>query len=41
MDYGYSMCVKLYKGLVKPEELIDEEKMTKVVLPRENRVQLE
>ena len=41
MDYCYSMCVKLYKGLVKPEELIDEEKMTKVVLPRENRVQLE
>ena len=26
MDYGYSMCVKLYKGLVKPEEFIDEEK---------------
>ena len=41
MDYGYSMCVKLYKGLVKPEEFIDEEKMAKVVLPRENRVQLE
>ena len=41
MDYGYSMCVKLYKGLVKPEELIDEEKMAKVVLPRENRVLLE
>ena len=41
MDYGYSMCVKLYKGLVKPEEFIDEEKMAKVVLPRENRVLLE
>ena len=41
MNYGYSMCVKLYKGLVKPEEFIDEEKMAKVVLPRENRVQLE
>ena len=41
MDYGYSMCVKLYKGLVKPDEFIDEEKMAKVVLPRENRVQLE
>ena len=40
MDYGYSMCVKLYKGLVKPEEFIDEEKMAKVVLPRENRVLL-
>lgn len=26
MNYGYSMCVKLYKGLVKPEEFIDEEK---------------
>ena len=25
MDYGYSMCVKLYNGLVKPEEFIDEE----------------
>ena len=34
MDYGYSMCVKLYKGLVKPEEFIDEEKMAKVVLPK-------
>ena len=41
MDYCYSMCLKLYKGLVKPEELIDEEKMAKVVLPRENRVLLE
>lgn len=41
MDYCYSMCVKLYKGLVKPEELIDEEKMAKVVLPRENRVLFE
>ena len=41
MDYGYSMCVKLYKGLVKPDEFIDEEKMAKVVLPRENRVLLE
>lgn len=41
MDYGYSMCVKLYKGLVKPEEFIDEEKMAKVVLNRPNRVQLE
>ena len=41
MDYGYSMCVKLYKGLAKPEEFIDEEKMAKVVLPRENRVLFE
>lgn len=41
MDYGYSMCVKLYKGLVKPEDFIDEEKMAKVVLPRPNRVHLE
>ena len=41
MDYGYSMCVKLYKGIVKPDEFIDEEKMAKLVLPRKNRVQLE
>ena len=41
MDYGYSMCVKLYKGLVSPENFINEEEMAKVVLPRPNRVQLE
>ena len=41
MDYGYCRSVKLYKGLVKPEEFINEEEMAKVVLPRKNRVQLE
>jgi Tetratricopeptide repeat. len=41
MDYGYERAVKLYKGLVKPEEYIDEEKMAKVVIDRPNRVHFE
>jgi hypothetical protein len=41
MDYGYERAVKLYKGLVKPEEYINEEEMKKKVLPRPDRVKLE
>lgn len=41
MDYGYSRCVKLYKGILKPEEFVDKENMAKNVLPHENRVNLE
>ena len=41
MDYGYCRSVQLYKGIVKPEDFINEEEMAKVVLPRANRVQLE
>lgn len=41
MDYGYCRCVQLYKGIVKPDEFIDEDEMAKVVLPRPNRVHLE
>ena len=40
MDYGYCRSVRLYKGLVKPEEFIEPDMKDKV-LPRENRVQLE
>lgn len=41
MDYGYCRSVKLYKGLVSPEEYIDEEQMAKEVLPTPDRVRLE
>ena len=41
MDYGYARSVRLYKGMVKPEEFINEEEMAKVVLPRDHRVELE
>ena len=41
MDYGYCRSVRLYKGLVKPEEFIDIPAMQKAVLPREKRVELE
>ncbi|HJB20326.1 MAG TPA: hypothetical protein H9773_01320 [Candidatus Fournierella merdavium] len=40
MDYGYCRVVRLYKGLVKPEEFIEPDMKDKV-LPRENRVNLE
>lgn len=41
MDYGYSRCVKLYKGLLKSEEFVDKENMENDVLKHENRVNLE
>ncbi len=41
MDYGYQRAVQLYKGLVKPEDYIDEEKMAKLVIDRPNRVHFE
>ena len=41
MDYGYCRVVRLYKGIVKPEEFIDIPAMQKAVLPQENRVNLE
>ena len=41
MDYGYQRAVQLYKGIVKPEEYINEEEMAKKVLGRPNRVHLE
>lgn len=41
MDYGYCRSVRLFKGMIKPEEFIDIPAMEKAVLPRENRVQLE
>jgi len=41
MDYGYCRSVRLYKGIVKPEEFIDIPAMEKAVLPREKRVELE
>ena len=40
MDYGYCRAVRLYKGLVKPEEFVEPDMKDKV-LPRENRVNLE
>ena len=40
-DYGYKRCVQLYKGIVKPEDYINEEEMAKKVLPRPDRVKLE
>ena len=41
MDYGYQRAVQLYKGIVKPEEFINEEEMAKAVLNRPGRVHLE
>lgn len=41
MDYGYQRAVQLYKGIVKPEEYINEEEMAKKVLNRPDRVKLE
>ncbi|MBP3701176.1 MAG: hypothetical protein J6I64_04755 [Lachnospiraceae bacterium] len=41
MDFGYCRCVRLFKGLVSPEEFIDIPLMERSVLPRENRVNLE
>ena len=41
MDYGYERAVQLYKGIVKPEDYIDEEEMAKVVIDRPNRVHFE
>ena len=40
MDYGYCRTVRLYKGMVKPEEFIEPDMKDKV-LPREKRVELE
>ena len=41
MDYGYERTVQLYKGIVSPDEFINEEEMEKKVLPRPGRVHLE
>lgn len=41
MDYGYQRACQLYKGIVKPEDYINEEEMAKVVLDRPNRVHFE
>lgn len=41
MDYGYERAVQLYKGIVKPEDYINEEEMAKVVIDRPNRVHFE
>lgn len=41
MDFGYARTVRLFKGLVTPEEFIDIPLMEKSVLPREKRVELE
>ena len=41
MDYGYCRAVRLYKGMIKPEDYIDIPAMQKAVLPREKRVELE
>ena len=40
-NYGYRRSVQLYKGIVKPEEYINEEEMKKVVLDQPGRVHLE
>lgn len=40
MDYGYCRAVRLYKGMIKPEDYIEPDMKDKV-LPRENRVTLE
>lgn len=40
MDYGYSRCVKLYKGIIKPEEFVDKN-MENDCLKQEGRVNLE
>ena len=41
MDFGYCRTVRLYKGMVKPEEFIDIPLMKKSVLDRPKRVELE
>ena len=41
MDYGYCRCVKLYKGLIKPESFIDIQDMQEKCLKHENRINLE
>ncbi|MBP3701175.1 MAG: hypothetical protein J6I64_04750 [Lachnospiraceae bacterium] len=41
MDFGYCRSVRLFKGMVSPEEFIDIPLMQRSVLPRENRVNLE
>ena len=40
-NYGYRRSVQLYKGIVKPEDYINEEEMAKEVLDQEGRVRLE
>ncbi len=40
-NYGYRRSVQLYKGLISPEDYIDEEEMAKVVLDQPGRIQLE
>ena len=40
-NYGYRRSVQLYKGIVKPEEYINEEEMARLVLPQPGRVALE
>ena len=41
MDFGYCRSVRLFKGMVSPEEFIDIPLMERSVLKRENRVNLE
>jgi tetratricopeptide (TPR) repeat protein len=41
MDYGYCRCVKLYKGLVTPEQFVDLKDMEEKCLKHENRINLE
>ena len=41
MDYGYHRCVKLYKGLVTPEEFVDIPDMEEKCLKQPNRINLE
>ena len=41
MHYGYKRRVRLYKGLITPEEFIDIDDINKHLIPQENRLQLE
>ncbi|MBQ8536107.1 MAG: tetratricopeptide repeat protein [Clostridia bacterium] len=41
MHYGYKRRVRLYKGLISPEEFIDVEDIKKHLIQQDNRLQLE
>lgn len=41
MHYGYKRRVRLYKGLIAPEDFIDEADIQKHMIPQKNRMQLE
>jgi len=41
MHYGYKRRVRLYKGLISPEEFIDVEDIKKHLIKQDNRLQLE